>query len=123
MRYTEKEKKAIENVKIILNSNIRNPFLDDEADSIDILLNLLEKYQKEIDKKDKRIFYLEIEARKIIEQNIDKEKINIYENYISKDKIIEKIKEIADSLKEDCIALHEFQRLAKIDVLKELLGG
>ena len=122
MEYTEREKKAIENVKIILNSNIRNPFLDDEADSIDILLNLLEKYQKEIDKKDKRIFYLEIEARKIIEQNIDKEKINIYENYISKDKIIEKIKEIEDSLKEDCIALHEFQRLAKIDVLKELLG-
>lgn len=33
-----------------------------------------------------------------------------------------KIKEIEDCLKEDCIALHEFQRLAKIDVLKELLG-
>ena len=52
MKYTEKEKKAIENVKIILNSNIRNPFLDDEADSIDILLNLLEKQQKEIEEKD-----------------------------------------------------------------------
>ena len=48
MEYTEKEKKAIENVKIILNSNIRNPFLDDEADSIDILLNLIEKQNKEI---------------------------------------------------------------------------
>ena len=42
--------------------------------------------------------------------------------YIPKDIIKEKIKEIEDSLKEDCIALHEFQRLAKIDVLKELLG-
>ena len=48
MEYTEEEKKAIENVKIILNSNIRNPFLDDEADSIDILLNLIEKQNKEI---------------------------------------------------------------------------
>lgn len=48
MKYTEEEKKAIENVKIILNSNIRNPFLDDEADSIDILLNLIERQNKEI---------------------------------------------------------------------------
>lgn len=45
------------------------------------------------------------------------------EKYISKDKIREKIEEIEDSLKENCIALHEFQRLAKIDVLKEILGG
>ena len=44
-------------------------------------------------------------------------------NYIPKKTIKDKIKEIEDSLKEDCIALHEFQRLAKIDVLKELLGG
>ena len=88
----------------------------------EVLLSIVKSQKEKIDKKDKRIFYLEIEARKIIEQNIDKEKINIYENYISKDKIIEKIKEIEDSLKEDCIALHEFQRLAKIDVLKELLG-
>ena len=43
-------------------------------------------------------------------------------NYIPKKTIKDKIKEIEDSLKEDCIALHEFQRLAKIDVLKELLG-
>lgn len=88
----------------------------------EVLLSIVKSQKEKIDKKDKRIFYLEIEARKIIEQNIDKEKINIYENYISKDKIIEKIKEIEDSLKEDCIALHEFQRLAKIDVLKEILN-
>ena len=42
--------------------------------------------------------------------------------YIPKKTIKDKIKEIEDSLKEDCIALHEFQRLAKIDVLKEILG-
>lgn len=89
----------------------------------EVLLSIVKSQKEKIDKKDKRIFYLEIEARKIIEQNIDKEKINIYENYISKDKIIEKIKEIEDSLKENCIALHEFQRLAKIDILKEILGG
>ena len=88
----------------------------------EVLLSIVKSQKEKIDKKDKRIFYLEIEARKIIEQNIDKEKINIYENYISKDKIIEKIKEIEDNLKEDCIALHKFQRLAKIDVLKEILN-
>ena len=52
-----------------------------------------------------------------------KELLNKYINdSIPKNKIREKIKEIEDSLKEDCIALHEFQRLAKIDVLKEILG-
>ena len=144
IKYTEEEKKAIENIKDEFHINgVGARYIELKSEDLEILLSLLEKQQKEIDdlyiklddKKieiqhleddlkysDKRIFYLEIEARKIIEQNIDKEKINIYENYISKDKIIEKIKEIEDSLKEDCIALHEFQRLAKIDVLKELLG-
>ena len=42
-------------------------------------------------------------------------------NSISKDKVKEKIEEIKLSLKDDCLALHEFQRLAKIDVLEELL--
>ena len=77
---------------------------------------------KALDEKDKRIFFLENEARKIIEQDLDKAKVDLYENYISKEVIREKIKEIEDSLKEDCIALHEFQRLAKIDILKEILG-
>lgn len=48
MKYTEEEKKAVENIKEILSFNLRNPFLDDEADNIEILLNLLEKQQKEI---------------------------------------------------------------------------
>lgn len=51
----------------------------------EVLLSIVKSQKEKIDKKDKRIFFLEIEARKIIEQNIDKEKINIYENYISKD--------------------------------------
>ena len=40
-----------------------------------------------------------------------------------KNKIKEKIEEIKSRMKEDCIALHEFQREAKIDVLEELLKG
>ena len=40
---------------------------------------------------------------------------------IPKSKVKEKTEEIKLSLKDDCIALHEFQRIAKIDVLQELL--
>jgi hypothetical protein len=45
------------------------------------------------------------------------------ENYISKDKIKEKIVEIKSWMNDDCLALHEFQREAQIDVLQELLKG
>ena len=43
------------------------------------------------------------------------------ENYVNKDKIREKIEEIEERDKNDCLALHGFQREAKIDVLQELL--
>lgn len=45
----------------------------------------------------------------------------IYENYIPIQKIKDKIEEIKAKMGKDCIALHEFQREAKIDVLQELL--
>lgn len=45
----------------------------------------------------------------------------IKEKTIPKSKVKEKIEEIKLSLKDDCLALHEFQRIAKIDVLEELL--
>lgn len=102
MKYTEEEKEAIEVAKEIVDKKYGSIMVFEIRD-MEKILNLLDKQQKEIER-------------------LDKEKINIYENYISKDKIIEKIKEIEDSLKEDCIALHEFQRLAKIDVLKEILN-
>ena len=72
-----------------------------------ILLNLIKHQQKKLKRLDR-------ENQHLFEE--------LFENYISKELIRKKIKEIEDSLKEDCIALHEFQRLAKIDVLKELLG-
>ena len=72
----------------------------------EVLLSIVKSKKEKIDKKD----------------NLLKWASEVAENSIFKDKIREKIKEIEDSLKEDCIALHEFQRLAKIDVLKELLG-
>ena len=112
MKYTEEEKKALE---FLINKRDEAYGLmqfedgelyqlaEEEFNNYLTIEEIIDKQQKEIER-------------------LDKEKINIYENYISKDKIIEKIKEIEDSLKEDCIALHEFQRLAKIDVLKEILG-
>lgn len=42
-------------------------------------------------------------------------------NSITKDKIREKIEEIKTRMNDDCLALHEFQRIAKIDVLQNLL--
>lgn len=53
MKYTEEEKKAVENIKEILSFNLRNQFLDDEADNIEILLDLLNKQEKEINRLDK----------------------------------------------------------------------
>ena len=49
----------------------------------------------------------------------DREKIR---NYIPIQKIKDKIEEIKAKMGKDCIALHEFQREAKIDVLQQLLG-
>ena len=76
----------------------------------------LEKQQKEIERLYKDNYRLDRENQLKFERAVDTS------DYVSKEAIREKIKEIEDSLKEDCIALHEFQRLAKIDVLKQLLG-
>lgn len=70
MKYTEEEKKAVENIKEILSFNLRNQFLDDEADNIEILLNLLEKQQKEIEKKNKIITEVERYARGIKDEEL-----------------------------------------------------
>lgn len=156
MIYTE-EKKAIEDLRKTVNyyserfeenGEITAVLIDNfDVRNLFVLLNLVEKQQKEIDRlENKDNEYMKIqnnnlqwqekynELKKKIENSKQfqvyisgmrsgKELLNKYINdSISKNKIREKIKEIEDSLKEDCIALHEFQRLAKIDVLKELLG-
>ena len=132
MEYTEEEKEVINYWKKELNNfeytkeldlKTNNYFgqFDEKINMITGILNLLEKYQKEIEKLKEHLnqYY----DGKLFTSNqlkrIEKEQNKFY---IHKDKIREKIKEIEDSLKEDCIALHEFQRLAKIDVLKEILG-
>lgn len=50
MKYTEEEKKAVANIKKNLSFNLRNPFLDDEADNIEILLNLLDKQHEQLER-------------------------------------------------------------------------
>ena len=129
MKYTKRQKEAIDDLHklMFLLDDVYSTGLveDEERDeyikSIYLILDLLDSQQKEIQKlknKNKRYYdgkLFTANQLKVIEKNQNK-------YFIHKDKIREKIKEIEDSLKEDCIALHEFQRLAKIDVLKELLG-
>ena len=124
MEYTEKEKKAItilDEFELRRKTVNYNRITVEDSQCAKTVLNLLEKQQKEIERLKEHLnqYY----DGKLFTSNqlkrIEKEQNKFY---IHKDKIREKIKEIEDSLKEDCIALHEFQRLAKIDVLKELLG-
>lgn len=123
MKYTEEEKKAIEYLKenALVRLNKNNKIVAYGNSYKYYILQLLDKQQKEIERLKEHLnqYY----DGKLFTSNqlkrIEKEQNKFY---IHKDKIREKIKEIEDSLKEDCIALHEFQRLAKIDVLKELLG-
>ena len=81
-----------------------------------LISNLIEKLQKENEelKKSKityeRVRYIQEKNRNVVDNN-----------YISKQKIKDKIEEIKARMGKDCIALHEFQREAKIDVLQELL--
>ena len=50
MEYTKEEKKAVANIKKNLSFNLRNQFLDDEADNIEILLNLLDKQHEQLER-------------------------------------------------------------------------
>lgn len=123
MKYTEEEKKAIEYLKenALVRLNENNKIVAYGNSYKYYILQLLEKQQKEIERL--KEYLTQYHDGKLFTSNqlkrIEKEQ-NKY--YIHKDKIREKIEEIEDSLKEDCIALHEFQRLAKIDILKEILG-
>lgn len=52
---SEEEKKAIERVKRLLQFNLANPFLDDEADDIVTLLNLIEKQNNRLEELEKEL--------------------------------------------------------------------
>ncbi len=122
MEYTQEAKKAISDLKLF---EYKYTLKNDDDKKIETILNLIDKQQKETEKY-KRIAEMNLKDGEEFKNEMCEHrcilKSELEENYISKELIREKIKEIEDSLKEDCIALHEFQRLAKIDVLKELLG-
>lgn len=118
MKYTEEEKKAVENIKEILSFNLRNPFLDDEADNIEILLNLLEKQQKEIEE----LTYNNEILKKL--PNSKEKYIDVLENKlfnsVSKEEIRKKIKEIDENGYWDFLEERDCEKI--INILKELLG-
>lgn len=82
-----------------------NPKIDKAVFNIEDVGELLYLYNKEKEEN----------------ENLTLEVLDIHKSKISKDKIKEKIEEVQARMGNDCIALHDFQREAKIDVLKELL--
>lgn len=127
---SEEEKEALEFIKI----NNKHRYCD--KNDVDFLLNLIEKQQKELNnikeieqshQEENGKLRVELEQEK--EKNKELEKYKTYyeemeevnKKFIAVDKIKEKIEEVQARMGNDCIALHDFQREAKIDVLKELL--
>lgn len=105
---SEEEKQAVENLKkdfIIMNNG--EIYKSDDY----ILYNLIEKQQKEIDKKDK--------VNKNHETMLDKRYVEMY--FISKDKIKDKIKWYKDALENyECEGIEDIYR-AILEELEDLL--
>ncbi len=120
---TEEERKAVE----ILNTfefrgktrNYKEISLEDSK-SVKIVLNLLEKLQKENEElksnNEKYTIHLTDKQYNAVIENAQND---INQKWIQKVK--DKIEEIKARMRKDCIALHEFQREAKIDILQELI--
>ena len=117
MEYTEKEKKDIEMCNIFVNQNAMISYVGcDEkgnlifpqcdAKPIQTLLNLIEKQQKEIE---------ELKSKTQIISPL-----YIKENYISKEAIRKKIKEIDENGYWDFLEERDCEKT--INILKELLG-
>lgn len=91
MEYTEEEKKAIEEAKnqIVECDNLDNLncFLTDST-TLKILLNLIEKLQKEIEKKEQRLIITREAYDRVVLEVVDLE-----ENSIPKEVIREKLDE------------------------------
>ena len=125
---SEEEKKAIEYIKEFKNEvfeGVGNKSI--MAKNIDILLNLIEKLQKEIkhQKQQRKYwrdnFYEQQEEIEVLKEDLDK-KVKALDiamsnpDYISKDKIREKIEQLKEIADEDNLDVY-----TKIDVLEELL--
>ena len=131
MEYTEEEKKAIENLRKSI--SINDCFINHDLDaifketmkiSINIVLNIIEKQQKEIEKKEQRLIITREAYDRVVLEVVDLE-----ENSIPKEVIRERIKELEENVKdfeetdntgrftkEKC---RDYDRLLE---LKELLG-
>ena len=88
MKYTEEVKKAIEAMKDKLDNDDNSWFYYDEIETI---FDLLEKQQKEIERLYKDNYRLDRENQLKFERAVDAS------DYVSKDKIREKIKELKDN--------------------------
>ena len=114
MEYTEQEKQAIEYLKKDLEKAQKNNnmFVETTDTVIEIVLNLLEKQQKEI----------------ILEKVAKEEVEELLENSISKDLIKEKIEELKTAGKTETrnnkneVIEQSYFLQDEIDVLQELLG-
>lgn len=131
MKYTEEEKQAIETAKIVANKKYGSiMFL--EIKDVEIILNLVEKQQKEIERY-KRIAEMNLKDGEEFKNEMCEHrcilKSEMKENYISKEAIRNKIEELQEELKsyEEMnmgLLRHELisEVKVKIRTIKELLG-
>lgn len=119
MKYTEEEKKDIEMCNIFVNQNAMISYVGcDEkgnlifsqcdAKPIQTLLNLLEKQKNEIERLYKDNYRLDRENQLKFERAVDTS------DYVKKEKIIEKIKEIEERIEEENEML-ELNQICKED--------
>lgn len=118
MKYTEEEKKAIKEIENFI-FEVRN-FGITSKDSLyvkysEFLLKLVEKQQKEIERLLKDNYRLDRENQLKFEKAVDTS------DYVSKNEIREKIKDLRYN--ESLGFEQSFEETFKIEVLEELLGG
>lgn len=122
MKYTEEEKKALEDLKECENCHYRdreNCMCEINYDYKKAILNIIEKQQKEIEKQASLIKF-DVKYRNQLEQDL-------YENasnyVISKEKIKNKIKELENiEIDYDNLILQGDKILFAIRILEELIG-
>ena len=124
MEYTEEEKKAIERCNELKKDCHKEWIGISNQVAIDIVLNLLEKQQEEIEKKDKRIHYLENETRGIVEKEFHKAQVDLYKNYIPKEAIREYLLSLKEKRTINDNGEYTFEDLIDFGCgcIKELLG-
>ena len=110
---SEEEKKAIEWLK---NTSLDELEYENDMRSIDIVLNLVENLQKEIEELKKPKYLVHFENNKIT-------KMELINDYISKDKIRAKIKELEDNMILFTNYKEKFNRYKYArDILEKTLG-